>query len=122
MSLKLKIYAGSVNVLNNNTEKILFRIIIMSFFALALFYVLFLGNMMMNIMERRSLESDLRVLGSEVRDLELTYLSISNDIDLAFSYSLGFKETKANFTTRKVLGYVPIRDLSSNVKIAQNDL
>lgn len=104
MILKLKMHAGNVNVMNNDTSKAVFRAILWSFGALGLLYVLFLGNMIKDIMERRALEADARVLSNEVRDLELSYLSISNNVDLPLSYSLGFKETKATFTTRKTLG------------------
>lgn len=121
MTLKLKMYAGNVSVVNNNLEGLVLNIILGSFGVLALLYVLFLGNMVMNIVERRSLETDARALSSEVRNLELTYLSMSNSIDLSFSHSMGFRETKAAFSTRKSLGLLPVGG-SSTVKIAQNDL
>ena len=117
MALKLKIYAGNVNVVNNDMQKIFFRAILWSFGALAILYLLFLGNMVKNIVERRSFEANARTLGNEVRDLELTYLSLSNNVDLAFSHSLGFKETQATFATRKALGFG-----SAGVKVDQNDL
>ncbi|OGI65626.1 hypothetical protein A3H53_00145 [Candidatus Nomurabacteria bacterium RIFCSPLOWO2_02_FULL_40_10] len=120
ISSKFNMYVRSVSVVNNNIEKLAFNIIIGSFGALALLYVLFLGNMVMNIVERRSFEADARVLSSEVGDLEFAYLSMSNNVDLALSYSLGFKEIKANFATRKALSFLPT--VSSSVKIVQNDL
>lgn len=106
----------SVNIINHDIERLTFKFIVSSFGALAILYLFFLGNMVMNIVERRGLEADLRSLSSEVRNLELTYLSISNNVDLPLSYSLGFKETKANFVTRKSLGS------ATRPKIAQNDL
>lgn len=69
--------------------------------------------MIFNIMERKNLEEQVLVLGNEVKDLELSYLSTSNSIDLAFSHSLGFKETDIKFATRKVLG---------SIKIPQNEI
>jgi len=120
MSAKLNMYVKNVNVINNDIEKRVFHIIIGSFGLLALLYVLFLGNMVMNIVERRSFEADARTLLNEVSDLELAYLSMSNNVDLALSYSLGFKEIKANFATRKALSFLPT--VSSSVKIVQNDL
>ena len=109
-------YVKSVNVIINNIEKLAFNLIIGSFGALTILYVFFLGNMVMNIVERRGLETDMRLLSSEVRNLELSYLSLSNHLDLPLSYSLGFKETKASFATRKSLGSATIP------QIAQNDL
>ena len=98
-------YIKRVNVINNNIEKLILYIIFCSFGALALLYVLFLGNMVGNIIERRSLEANARALSNEVKDLELTYLSMSNNVDLAFSHSMGFQETKITFVTRKPLSY-----------------
>lgn len=89
------------------------RIMLWSFGVLALWYVFLLGNMVMNIVERRSLEKETFSLSNEVRDMELVYLSMSNNIDLAFSHSIGFKETAAKFATRKSLG---------SIKIAKNEI
>ena len=107
---------------NNNLEKRLFNFMLACLGSLALLYILILGNMITNIVERRSSESTARTLESEVRNLELAYLSMSNDIDLDFSYSLGFKETKATYATRKSLGYGTARDSFGSVNNSQNDL
>ena len=104
ISSKLYIYIKGIDIINNNIEKLTLNFIFVSFGALALLYVLFLGNTVKNIVERKSLETEARTLSAEVRDLELTYLSLSNNIDLPLSYSMGFKEVKANFATRKALG------------------
>ncbi|MEX2029241.1 MAG: hypothetical protein WD963_02040 [Candidatus Paceibacterota bacterium] len=114
-SLKLKMYANNANVIQNDIGNITLRFIFLSFGGLALLYVLLVGNMIFNIVERNSLNAEARVLTSEVRDLELTYLSISNNIDLDLSYSLGFQETKATFATRKSLG-------SLDSKVSQNEI
>jgi hypothetical protein len=74
-----------------------------------------LGNTVKNILERRSFETDARAISSEVGDLELTYLNMSNGIDLNYSHAKGFKEAKANFATRKSLGF-------GNIKDTQNDI
>ena len=104
---------SNISIVNNSIENLILR-------ALALIYVVILGNMVRNIVARRSLEANANSLSSEVGNLELSYLSLSNNIDLAYSYSLGFKETKATFATRKSLGMAstPL----DNTKIAQNDL
>ena len=118
---KFNMYIKSVDVINYNIEKIIFNAIFCSFGMLAFFYIFLLGNMVKNILERQSLEVNVRVLTNEVRDLEANYFSMSNDIDLAFSHSMGFKETKTTFATRKTLGYRSGGSLES-VKIPQNDL
>lgn len=126
MSLKLKMHVKSASIINNDVERITLRFIFWSFLALSLLYVLLLGNMVSNIIERRSLEISARALGSEVRDLELTYLSVSNNVDLALSYSMGFREAKASFATRKSLGLRPLDgpfgSINSAIKTLQNDI
>lgn len=118
MSLKLKMHMKSVSIINNNIERLILNIIFGSLGILALFYILILGNMVSDIVQRRSLETDARALSGEVRNLELTYLSMSSNVDLPLSYSLGFRETRATFATRKTLGLKS----SNSVKILQNDI
>ncbi len=72
-------------MINHNLEKTVLRFILCSFGLLALLYILFLGNMVKNIIERRSLEADARTLSNEVGNLELNYLSLSNSVDLPLS-------------------------------------
>lgn len=112
--------ASNINVVNNDFHRIIFNVLLWSFGALVLLYVFLLGNMVKNIVERKSLESDVRALSSEVGNLELAYLAASSSIDLPFSYSLGFKETKATFANRKsdkTLGYG-----NDNIKVVQNEI
>ena len=111
--LKRHMSNASISIINNNIERLALNFIFWSFGALALLYVLLLSNMVSNIVVRRSLEADVRSLSNEVRNLELTYLSMSNNVDLAFSHSMGFREAKASFATRKSLG---------SIKMPQNDI
>lgn len=109
VALKIKNYAGSVDIVNNNNlQRRILNIALSSLGALAVFYVLLLGNMVFNIVERKSLETNLRTLSSEVAELELTYLSISNTVDSNLGLSLGFKEQPATYATRKSLGSVKL--------------
>ena len=112
----------NANVINNNIEKLVLNIIFCSFGALALLYILFLGNMVRDIVERRSFETKALSLSNEVRNLEVTYLSVSNNVDLALSYSLGFQEVKTTFATRKSLGYGSANQALDSLKNIQNDL
>ena len=109
-TLKLKNYAESVNIMNNSVEvqKIILQGILASFGGLALLYVLILGNMVFNIVGRRAMEKEMLTLTNEVGNLELSYLSTSSSVDLALSTTMGFKETKATFATRKSLGSIKI--------------
>ena len=105
----MKSYTAGVNIVNNNNieERVLKTLFVFGG-ALVLVYVLILGNMIFNIIERKALEADARVLGNEVGSLEIEYLSMSNKIDLELASSLGFKETKTKFATRKSLGSIKL--------------
>ena len=120
MILKFNIVRNA-SIVHNDIERIAFRFIVWSFGALALLYVIFLGNMVKDVIERRSLETRAHIIANEVGNLELTYLSLSNNIDLNLSYSLGFKETQVIFAPRKSLGLGLTGELG-NVNTAQNDL
>lgn len=105
VAIKMKTYAGNVNIVNNNNlEKRILNILLCSLGFLALSYVLILGNMIFNIVARQSLGINERTLSNEVGDLELKYLSMSNKVDLALSSQMGFKEAKTAFAVRKPLG------------------
>src|SRR5258708_38516778 len=101
-TIKIKTYAQGIHIVNNNNlEGRLLNLMLVSLGALALAYVLILGNMVFNIVQRRNLEARAHMLSNEVSELELTYLSQSNKIDLSYGYAKGFKEIKAKFAVRK---------------------
>ncbi len=112
-SLKLKSYANNVNanvhiIDNGNLQNRILHMMLWTIAILAFCYIIFLGTMVFNIVERKSLEAYSHTLGNEVGDLELQYLSMSQKIDLNLAYSLGFKDTKAKYATRKALGSISI--------------
>ena len=112
--LKVKNYRGAVNIINNsNIRARILHILLFSFGVLSIIYIALLGTMVYNVLERKTLEVKALSLSNIVADLEISYLSISNKIDLDFSHSLGFKEAKATFATRKSLG---------SVKVDQNEI
>jgi len=113
IALKVKSYSSNVNIVNNNLEAKLLHLLLGSLGVLAVSYFLLLGTMVFNIVERRSIEGQIRTLVNEVGAMELTYLDLSNKIDLNLSYSLGFKEANTKFATRRPLG---------SISTVQNDL
>lgn len=123
-SLKLKMSVKNVNIMNNNieVEKNILNTMIFILVALALFYVLFLGNMVFNIVSRRTLEKETVALSNEIGELEVSYLSVSNSIDTNLSFAMGFKETKAAFATRKSLGFNLSGVNFGNIKLANNEI
>ncbi len=118
ISAKLNTYVHSISVINNNIERFFLNLILWSFVTLSILYVLCLGNMVKNIVERKGLENEARSLSTDVANMELTYLSLSNNVDMNLSHSLGFKETKATFATSKPVGILP----THNSSVAQNDI
>lgn len=106
-ALQLKTRIQNTNIMSGNIEakKTLLNIMLCILAALILSYVLILGNIVFNIVQRKTLEKEIRSLSNEVSVLELSYLSVSKSIDLPLSSSMGFKETKATFATRKSLSY-----------------
>jgi len=113
--LKINSYAKKTSIINNNDlERNILRSILFSIGFLGLCYVIIIGNMVFNIVERRSLEANARILSSEVGELELQYLSASNNVDLVFAKSKGFKEPSVKkFSTRQTFG---------NISFAKNEL
>ncbi|MBI3888632.1 hypothetical protein HY311_02465 [Candidatus Nomurabacteria bacterium] len=101
--------------MNNNIEvnRVILNTLLSTFGLLALLYVLIMGNMVVNIVERKALEKEVLTTSNEVGQLELSYLSVSGSVDMALSSSMGFKETKATFATRKSLG---------SLKLANNEI
>ena len=123
-TIQLKTRIQNVNIMNNNIEvkKIILNVMLSVLAALALWYVFILGNMVFNIVQRRTLEKEVLTLTNEVRNLELSYLSVSNSVDLALSSSMGFKEIKATFATRKSLGYGATLEALGSLKLAKNEI
>lgn len=114
IAIKMKSYATGASVANNNDmQRKILNILLGSLAVFALCYIFLLGSMVFNIVERRSLEADARTLSNEVGDLELQYLSISDKVDLSLAQSMGFKETRPKFATRKALG---------SIKLVKNEL
>ncbi len=114
-TLQLKTRMQNVNITNNNIEvrRVILNVMLFTIAALAVLYVLILCNMVFDIVERKTLEKEALSLSNEVRNLELSYLSVSNSVDMTLSTSMGFKEAKASFATRKSLG---------SIKIANNEI
>lgn len=114
-----KIYNSGVEtvVRDNDFRSSLLKTILFSFAALAVVYLLVLGSTVWNIAERNGLELEARSLASEVADLELSHLSLASQIDLDFSYKLGFRNVKQDFAVRRPIGMntVSLRHISNEI-------
>jgi len=109
-TLQLKTHIQNVNITNNNIEvqRIIFNTMISALAALGILYFLILGNMVFNIVQRKNLEKRELTLESTVGNLELSYLSVSNNVDVALSSSMGFKKIPIDYATRRYLGSLKI--------------
>lgn len=105
-SLKLYRTVQSVSITNNNIEtgKIILRALLVTIGLLALSYLYIISVTVWNIVERKSLEKEVQTLATDVGNLELEYLALSGSLNLEMSQTLGFREAKASFATRRSLG------------------
>jgi hypothetical protein len=123
-TLQLKNRVQNVNILSNNFEikRIILNTMLSVLAALSIWYVLIVVNMVFDIVERKAMEREVALLINEVGELELSYLALSNSVDTELSRSMGFKEIKATFATRKSLGYGSISENLGNINLAQNEI
>ena len=122
-TLKIKRNIQNVNITNNNVEmgQLVFRAMFYSLMVLAVLYFLILGNTVFNIVQRKNLQKQELSLSSQVGGLELSYLSVSNSVDIALSSSMGFKPAPINYAVRKSLSYNTDSKLGS-VKTNNNEI
>lgn len=100
------------NTLSYDTgvQRIVFKTLVVSIVMLSICYIYFIGSITFNVLARKSLESNMREVGSRVSNLELSYLSLSNSIDKNFASSLGFVDaTSPIFATRTLASRVAVR-------------
>lgn len=94
---------------NTNTQKVLFRFLVGSLLVLSVVYIYMIGSITFNIVARKSLENTSRTLGSNISQLELTYLNEMNDISKVKAQSLGFVDTKTSIFAVRSINRVAIR-------------
>lgn len=126
MSLQLKTRIQNVNIMNNNIEvnRLVLNAMLSTLVVLAILYVLILGNTVFNIVGRKAFEKEMLTLSNEISKSELTYLSVSSSVDMNMSSTMGYKEAKANFATRKSLKSLGRNSGESfgNIKLANNEI
>lgn len=112
INVNINKYANNATVINHvDLNARILKFIFYAFGILALGYVFILGNLVTNIIERRTLEVEARELTNVLSSLELEYLEKGSAIDLEYSHNLGFKDTKIFYATRLNV---------DNVKLAKN--
>jgi len=96
-------------VQNKDIQKVLLRVFVSILIILSITYVYLIGSITFNILARKNLESEVRVLGSRVSELELTYLNSTNKINKSYATSLGFVDAKNNIFAVRSATSVAIR-------------
>lgn len=100
------------NTISNdaNVQRTIFKSLVASIVLLSVFYIYFIGSITFNVLARKSVESNMREVGSRVSNLELSYLSLSNSIDKNFALSSGFVDaTSPIFAARTDISRVAVR-------------
>jgi len=120
-SIKVKNYKDAIDTMDEVLGlrgKVLYFIVV-AFGIFSFLYVLVLGNMVFNIIERKTVELDIRNLSNEVGNLESDYIALTNTIDKNSSVTMGFYEVKPVFATRTSLVFV---SESNNTRLAANEI
>ena len=100
MNSKAKAITNDI-VKNTNTQRVIFRVLIASLVTLAIAYVFLIGAITFYVLARKSLETTVHKLGSNISNLELNYLASLSKIDKNYALSLGFVDVQGNiFATR----------------------
>jgi hypothetical protein len=94
---------------NMNTQKMLFRILMIGTVLLFMIYIYIIGSITFNIIARKSLESNFASLSSKVNQLELSYLSNVNNINKEYALSNGFIDMHQNIFVSRDINHVAIR-------------
>jgi len=94
---------------NMNTQKMLFRIMIISLVVLFTAYVYLIGSITFNVIARKSLESTIANLTTEVNGLEISYLDGLNSIDKDYALSKGFVDVRQNIFASRNINHVAMR-------------
>lgn len=95
---------------NVNVQKKLFRILASGSIILFAVYVYLVGSITFDVIARKSLETTIATLTSEVNNLDLTYLNNTNKINKEYALANGFVESHQNiFVLRDTASRVAIR-------------
>ena len=105
---KTKEIANNI-VVNTKTQRVLFNILSGSLLSFFVVYICIIGSITFNVIARKSLENTERILGSNISNLELNYLSNINEINKTRAESLGFVDTKSNLFATRSITHVAIR-------------
>ncbi len=105
---KVKVITNDITQ-NRNTQRIIFKVLLSCLITLSIVYVYLIGSITFNVLARKSLETTVRTLGSQVGELELTYLNMANKIDKNYATSIGFVDVHDNIFASRTNSRVAVR-------------
>lgn len=105
---KTKAIANEI-VENSNTRRIIFRILLGSLLSLSVVYIYIIGSITFNVVARKSLDTTAKILNSNISQLELTYLSETNNVNKTLATSLGFADTNTSIFAKRLVTNVAMR-------------
>lgn len=87
---------------DNNLDRSVFHVLFAVFVIVFVLYFYFFSHTILNVIDRKNLESSVRDLSSKVDSLGIKYIELSKTIDYNLALSLGFKESvDTHFASRK---------------------
>lgn len=96
-----------------NNERKTFYVLVALIGLMSFFYVFFVQQTIMNVVEREKTLKEARVVSSEIGDMESAYIALKNNITLDFAYAQGFKDADAT-------EYISKRELGRNTVTSSN--
>ncbi len=91
------------------TQIILLKGLILSLVIFGLIYIYLISSITFNVLARKSLETSISSLSTDISQLELKYLNNTNMIDQNYATSNGYVEIKHNIFTSRSITHVAIK-------------
>lgn len=85
------------NTIKNLHNPFTTKILLSSIFTLTGVYIVMVGLITFSVVERKGIESQLKMTQSHVGSLELSYLTKTSDVSIDEAKSLGYKEIAPSY-------------------------
>ncbi len=96
----------NINNLNVNKRVLFFGLVFLVALSFS-FYMFFLGRTIFDLVDRKNAEDEIRLVMSNISDLELQVLDYNSKVTLETAYGLGFVPNKdPKFVSRKKTAFV----------------
>lgn len=85
-----------------NHQRVFFFSLVLLVVASFTLYMFFLGRTIFDLVDRKNVENDIRLVSSRISELELQVLDYNNQVTLQKAYELGFiNNSDPKFVSRK---------------------